>query len=146
MKITVAVDGSSCSEKAVRYISTHLNLFQGSPEVTLLHVHHPIPGGVAVSRARAIAGDAVVDEHYREEAKTQMAAAENILSEQNIPFQSEYVVSSDIALEIDGHARKSGADLIVMGSHGHSALGNVVMGSVATKVLASAHCPVLIVR
>ncbi|MGV3741913.1 MAG: universal stress protein [Burkholderiaceae bacterium] len=146
MKIIVAVDGSPCSEKAVRYLATHLNLFQGNPEVTLLHVHHPIPGGVAVSRARAIAGDAVVDEHYREEAKAQMVAAEKVLSDQNIPFRSEYVISSDVAHEIDHHARKIGADLIAMGSHGHGALTNVVMGSVATKVLASAHCPVLIIR
>jgi nucleotide-binding universal stress UspA family protein len=146
MKIIVAIDGSACSEKAVRYISTHLNLFQGNPELTLLHVHHPIPGGVAVSRARAIAGDAVVEEHYREEAKAQMAAAEKILTDQNVPFRSEYAISSDIALEIDHQARKGNADLIVMGSHGHGALANVVMGSVATKVLASAHCPVLIIR
>lgn len=146
MKIIVAVDGSSYSEKAVRYVATHLDWFQGNPELVLLHVHHPIPGGVAVNRARAIAGDAVVDEHYREESKAQMAASEKILTEQNIPFRSEYVINSDIAHEIDHQARKLGADLVVMGSHGHSALGNVVMGSVATKVLAAAHCPVLIIR
>jgi nucleotide-binding universal stress UspA family protein len=146
MKIIVAIDGSACSVKAVEYLAKHLNWFQGSPELTLVHVHHPIPGGVAVSRARAIAGDAVVDEHYREESKAQMAAAEKVLTEQNIPFRSEYVVSSDIAREIDHHARKLGADLVVMGSHGHGALTNVVMGSVATKVLAMAHCPVLIIR
>jgi nucleotide-binding universal stress UspA family protein len=146
MKIIVAIDGSSCSVKAVEYLAKHLNWFQGSPELTLVHVHHPIPGGVAVSRARAIAGDAVVDEHYREESKAQMAGAEKVLTEQNIPFRSEYVVSSDIAREIDHHARKLNADLVVMGSHGHGALANVVMGSVATKVLAMAHCPVLIIR
>lgn len=146
MKIIIAVDGSSYSEKAVRYMASHLNWFQGSPELLLLHVHHPIPGGVAVSRARAIAGDAVVDEHYREESKAQMATAEKILTEQNIPFRSEYVINSDVAQEIDHQARKLGADLVVMGSHGHGALGNVVMGSVATKVLAAAHCPVMIIR
>ena len=37
-------------------------------------------------------------------------------------------------------------DLIVMGSHGHTALGNLVMGSVSTKVLAESPVPVLIVR
>lgn len=146
MKIIIAVDGSSYSEKAVRYVASHLNWFQGSPELLLLHVHHPIPGGVAVSRARAIAGDAVVDEHYREESKAQMATAEKILTEENIPFRSEYVINSDVAREIDHQARKLSADLVVIGSHGHGALGNVVMGSVATKVLAAAHCPVMIIR
>ena len=37
-------------------------------------------------------------------------------------------------------------DLVVMGSHGHSALGNLVMGSVATNVLAHCKVPVLLVR
>jgi len=37
-------------------------------------------------------------------------------------------------------------DLVMMGSHGHSALGNLVMGSVATQVLAHCKVPVLLVR
>jgi nucleotide-binding universal stress UspA family protein len=37
-------------------------------------------------------------------------------------------------------------DMVVMGSHGHSALGNLVMGSVATQVLAHCEVPVLLVR
>jgi len=35
---------------------------------------------------------------------------------------------------------------LMMGSHGHGNLANVVMGSVATKVLASCKLPVLLVR
>jgi nucleotide-binding universal stress UspA family protein len=35
---------------------------------------------------------------------------------------------------------------VVLGSHGHSALGNLVMGSVATQVLAHCKVPVLLVR
>ena len=37
-------------------------------------------------------------------------------------------------------------DLLMMGSHGHGTLGNLVMGSVTTKVLASCKTPVLLVR
>ena len=37
-------------------------------------------------------------------------------------------------------------DLVMMGSHGHSALGNLVMGSVATKVIAQCGVPVMLVR
>ena len=37
-------------------------------------------------------------------------------------------------------------DLVVMGSHGHGALANLVMGSVATQVLAHCRVPVLLVR
>ena len=37
-------------------------------------------------------------------------------------------------------------DLVVLGSHGHGALGNLVMGSVATQVLANCKVPALLVR
>ena len=37
-------------------------------------------------------------------------------------------------------------DLLVLGSHGHGALVNLVMGSVATQVLAICRTPVLLVR
>ena len=37
-------------------------------------------------------------------------------------------------------------DMIIMGSRGHGALGSLVMGSVATRVLANCQTPVLLVR
>ena len=37
-------------------------------------------------------------------------------------------------------------DMVIMGSHGHGALGNLVLGSVATRVLAHCTSPVLLVR
>jgi len=43
-------------------------------------------------------------------------------------------------------ARREGADLIVIGTHGRSGLGRLFMGSVAARVLGTATCPVLTVR
>jgi nucleotide-binding universal stress UspA family protein len=37
-------------------------------------------------------------------------------------------------------------DLVVMGSHGHGSFGNLIMGSVATQVLANCKVPLLLVR
>ena len=53
-----------------------------------------------------------------------------------------------------GHVGKSIAqladegkfDLVVMGSHGHGDLANLVLGSVATQVLAKTSVPVLLIR
>lgn len=48
--------------------------------------------------------------------------------------------------QIVRYARKKRADLIVMGTHGRSGLTRALLGSVASRVLGAARCPVLTVR
>jgi nucleotide-binding universal stress UspA family protein len=48
--------------------------------------------------------------------------------------------------EIDEAAKETGADLIVMGTHGRRGLLRSVLGSVAEKVVRTAPCPVLTVH
>lgn len=43
-------------------------------------------------------------------------------------------------------AREANCDLIVMGTHGRSALGRLLLGSVAEQVLRKASCPVLTLK
>jgi nucleotide-binding universal stress UspA family protein len=43
-------------------------------------------------------------------------------------------------------ARSKKADLIVIGTHGHTGLVKFFLGSIASRVVAGAHCPVLTVR
>lgn len=52
----------------------------------------------------------------------------------------------DAATEILKAAQESGCDLIVMGTHGRTALRRLLMGSVAEQVLRRAPCPVLTVK
>jgi nucleotide-binding universal stress UspA family protein len=59
--------------------------------------------------------------------------------------ESDAVVLGGPAPKIAEIAEKSGADVIVVGSHGHSRLAGVVVGSVAHKLLHVAPCPVLVV-
>ena len=48
--------------------------------------------------------------------------------------------------EIAAAAAEEGADLIVLGTHGRSALPGLPLGSVAERVAGTAPCPVLLVR
>lgn len=48
--------------------------------------------------------------------------------------------------EIGKAAREEQADLIVMGTHGRTGLGRLLLGSVAERVIRTAPCPVLTVR
>jgi nucleotide-binding universal stress UspA family protein len=45
-----------------------------------------------------------------------------------------------------GQARESGADLIVLGTHGRRGIGRLLMGSDAEQVLRLAQVPVLLIR
>ena len=62
-------------------------------------------------------------------------------------IQATYLAKVGPAADtIAATAEKGKFDLLMMGSHGHGTLTNLVMGSVATKVLASCSTPVLLVR
>lgn len=146
MKILFAADGSEYTGRAARFLVSHLAWFRLQPELHVLHVKLPIPKGLALTRAQAVLGDDVVNAYYAEEANEAMASAREILATANIDFETSWRVG-DIAQEINRYASEHDIEMIVMGSHGHGALRNLVLGSVATKVLASdTGIPVLIVR
>jgi nucleotide-binding universal stress UspA family protein len=52
------------------------------------------------------------------------------------------VVTGDPASEIVSHAGQASADMIVMPTHGYGKLRRFLLGSVTSKVLHDAHCPV----
>jgi nucleotide-binding universal stress UspA family protein len=47
--------------------------------------------------------------------------------------------------ELVRHAKKTGADLIVVGTHGRTGITHAVLGSVAERVVQRASCPVLVI-
>ena len=55
-------------------------------------------------------------------------------------------LEGDPAGEIVRYGRDAGIDLIVMGTHGHTGLAHVLLGSVTSKIIRQAPCPVLTVR
>ena len=56
------------------------------------------------------------------------------------------MVAGDPRAVLTEEARRIGADLLVLGSHGRSGLAKLVLGSVAAHVAAHAPCSVLIVK
>lgn len=77
------------------------------------------------------------------------AAIERIAAaarEEGIAIESVVAEDDQPARGIVGAARDCGADLIVMSSHGRTGVAKLVLGSVATKVLALSPVPVLIIK
>ena len=77
--------------------------------------------------------------------KQHLEAVAADLSKQHTPVRW-YVETGFVFLKIIEVARTHDIDLIVMGTHGRTALAHVLMGSVAEKVVRKAPCPVLTVK
>lgn len=140
MKILLAVDGSEYTKKMLAYLTTHDSLFSADNSYTIFTAQPQLP-----PRARAAVGKEIVDKYHTEEAEKIIGPVSKFLSRHGIDAKSQWKVGH--AGETIAKAAESGKfDLVVMGSHGHSALGNLVLGSVATQVLAHCSVPVLLVR
>lgn len=140
MKILLAVDGSSYTKKMLAYLATHNELFSTNNQYTLITVQPQIP-----PRARAAVGKEVLADFHRQESEKVLSPVSAFLTRHGIDANS--IAKVGHAGEIISKTADSGKfDLVVMGSHGHGTLGNLVMGSVATQVLAHCKVPVLLVR
>jgi nucleotide-binding universal stress UspA family protein len=83
----------------------------------------------------------------QERARLETAAAELVLRGRRDRVQTSFLIwEGDPAESIVDAARAEGADVIVVGSHGRSALGRALIGSVSEQVVRRAPCPVLVVR
>jgi nucleotide-binding universal stress UspA family protein len=140
MKILLAVDGSSYTKKMLAYLATHDEVFSANNSFTLFTVHAPLP-----PRARAAIGADIANGFYTEESEKVTAPVVKFLKRHGIDPKVIHKVGTPGDL-IAKAADAGKFDLLMMGSHGHSALGNLVMGSVATQVLAHCKTPVLLVR
>jgi nucleotide-binding universal stress UspA family protein len=140
MKILLAVDGSDYTRRMLSYLGAHKDLWGVGHAFTVFHVVLPVP-----HRAAAFAGPDIVHAYYEDDAKVVLEPVRALLSEQGIEARIVHTVGHP-AEEIASYAESGKFDLLVMGSSGQGALKNLVLGSVATKVLARCAVPVLLVR
>ena len=92
-----------------------------------------IVGGVMIP------APSVEQEPIREQLRWRLADAPDVNGEARL-------AEGDAAPAILRAAKDVGADLIVMGTHGRTGLGRLLMGSVAEQVVRKATCPVLTVK
>ena len=140
MKILVAVDGSDFTKRMLAYLTAHDEWLGPQHAYTVTYAVSAVP-----PRAAAVLDKAVLKGHYDDEAEKVFKPIRTFFQKQGI--QATYVSKVGPAADnIAALADKGDFDLLVMGSHGHGSLTNLVMGSVATKVLARSKVPVLLIR
>jgi nucleotide-binding universal stress UspA family protein len=140
MKVLLAVDGSKCTKRMLAYLAAHEEFLGARSEYTVLTVVPKIPPHAA-RHLRPLD----LNNYYQDEADSVLAPVKSFIAQQG--WKAEFLHQEGHPAEVIASAATEGKfDLLVLGSHGHSVLGNLVIGSVATGVLAHCKTPVLLIR
>jgi nucleotide-binding universal stress UspA family protein len=140
-RFLVAVDGSENSLRAVRQVIAFAPELREAPHILLANVQPVVVSGAV----RTFVNADQIDSWYRSEGEKALAGARDLLAAAGLAHE-HHIVVGDPAETLARMARERGCDLIVIGSRGMSAVANLIMGSVATRVLHLAEVPVLLVR
>jgi nucleotide-binding universal stress UspA family protein len=143
MRILLAIDGSEQSEAAVDEIARRR--FPADSEIRVIAVVEPPYLGKGLERNfYGVDAEKTAREHARAAVDKAAAKLEADGSRQfNVTTE---VVSGSPRGVILEEAEAFGADLIVVGSHGHGMLERFLLGSVSQAVVLHARCSVEIVR
>lgn len=140
MKILIAADGSPYTKRMLAYIAAHEEWLGAKHEYTVIHGVLAVP-----HRAAAFAGQQVVREFYEADAEDVFRPIRAFFDQLGIKAKFVHTIGH-VAESIAALAEEGKFELLVMGSRGHSDFTNLVLGSVATKVLAKCSVPVLLIR
>jgi nucleotide-binding universal stress UspA family protein len=140
MKILLPVDGSPYTKRMLAWLVTHDEWLKSHHEYTVLTVVPMIP-----PHAAAMFPADQLKSYYEDTAEAIFKPIRKFVAKHDLAtnFVSKVGHAPDVIAKL---ADKGKHDLIVMGSHGHGNLMNLVMGSVTNQVLARSKAPVLLVR
>lgn len=143
MNILLAADGSIHTKRMLAYIAAHEDVLGVRHRYTVVHATTRLPGVAA-----AFVEGQELKAIYRSEAEKVFKPIRAFFKQRGIEARFVGLVGP-VAESIAREAERAACDLLVMGSHGRDgrgSLANLVMGSVATRMLAQSKVPVLLVR
>jgi nucleotide-binding universal stress UspA family protein len=144
MKLLIAYDGSSCADAALEDL-----LRAGLPrqsEATVLSVAEmslPVLVSGGPGEERIVAAYPVSLDKTESLARTACARVQSYFPGWTVKAEARSGSPAGVLIEIADQWRP---DLIVVGSHGRSALGRFMLGSVSQKIVTEAHCSVRVAR
>lgn len=141
MKILLATDGSKHSMHAVKFAIRLLGETTAPGSITLISVHDD----TALRHAQRFVGKKAVEEYLRDLSDKDLAEARKILDKAGVKHDM-MIRYGHIAAEIADAGGSGKFDMIVMGSKGRSGLKDLLVGSVAQRVVELSKTPVLLVR
>lgn len=142
-RILVATDFGEAAGAALSYGRALARRFGAS--LTLLHVIDDfMTAGYGVDGY--VAGYSDLQREAEDGARQQLDALLTGQDRTEPGSRTVLLTSNTPALAIINFAKEMNADVIIMGTHGRGAMAQLLMGSVAERVVRTAPCPVLTVK
>lgn len=142
LKILLPVDGSESATRATQALIKDLCWYKEPPGIDLLAVHLPVHQFPNMS---VVVSNETLERYYADECEVMLAASRKFLDAASVKYEIHKRVGT-IAESIVEQARLSGSNMIYMGTRGLTALSNMVLGSVAVRVLHLTHIPVVLIH
>jgi nucleotide-binding universal stress UspA family protein len=141
MNVLVAIDDSPHSRNAIEYVKRAA----WKPETEFIVASACPP--IWMGPGEAIAATAIVELNQQQERYHRETAEAGARELASAGLRAEpRLLAGDPRHSIVDEARRAGASLIVVGSHGRSGIAKLLLGSVAQHVVSHAPCSVLVVR
>jgi nucleotide-binding universal stress UspA family protein len=140
-KILVPTDGSDFARRGLEKALEYAQKFPS--EITLLNVQLQMEETVSLGPwATASVGD--IEQARKDGEKILQAEAE--IAKKHVADIKTAIAFGNPADQIVKFAEENAIDLIVIGSEGLSGIKRFLLGSVANRVVAHAHCSVLVIK
>ena len=142
LKILLPVDGSPSAVRATQKLIETLDWYRERPSIDLVAVHLPVP---RVPNLGSFVSKETIQKYYDDECGAMLDPSRKLLDAAGIAY-TVHTLTGPIAETIVEQATKSGSQMIYMGTRGLTALANMALGSVATRVLHLCHIPVVLIH
>lgn len=140
-KLLVPVDGSPSCLRAIDFVIALAKRTQPAPELHILTVHPPVP----YANAAAAIGHEALNRFYREEGEAALKSARERLDASGVAYR-HHISVGDPADTVARFIAENGITEVVMGTRGMGAVSNLLLGSVASKIIHLVHVPVTLVK
>ncbi|AHV94157.1 universal stress protein [Bordetella holmesii] len=141
LKILVPIDGSECAVRALHDAIGLAKESGGDAQIHLLNVQLPIVSG----HAKMFLSKETIDNYYKAESDEALATARAAAETSGVAYTAE-MRPGPLGETIAKYAKEHHCDRIVMGTRGLGAVGGLVLGSVAQKVIHLSPVPVTLVK
>jgi nucleotide-binding universal stress UspA family protein len=143
-KIVCPVDFSNCAQQALNYAQDLARQFDA--ELSVVHAYEdPAAYVTPMPMSGYVGPGAELLLELRKQLEVRLEECKQEVQKRGTRVRSELLEGTPYRVVLDW-AKEYGADLIVIGTHGHTGLTHALLGSVTERVVRMSECPVLTIR